>query len=81
MNSYKIKNRRSINQNSIEVAHDATLEQRFISCSQDHTKLKILGISAYYHDSAASLIVNGEIIAAAEEERFSRIKHDHSFPL
>ena len=81
MNSCKIKNRRSINQNSIEVAHDATLEQRFISCSQDHTKLKILGISAYYHDSAASLIVNGEIIAAAEEERFSRIKHDSSFPL
>ena len=41
----------------------------------------ILGISAYYHDSAAALIVNGEIIAAAHEERFTRKKHDPSFPL
>ena len=40
----------------------------------------ILGISAFYHDSAASLIKDGEIIAAAQEERFSRIKHDKSFP-
>ena len=40
----------------------------------------ILGISAFYHDSAACLIRNGEIIAAAQEERFSRIKHDPSFP-
>ncbi len=40
----------------------------------------ILGISAFYHDSAAALIVDGEIIAAAQEERFSRIKHDHGFP-
>jgi len=41
---------------------------------------KILGISAYYHDSAAALISDGEIIAACHEERFSRIKHDSSFP-
>ena len=41
----------------------------------------ILGISAYYHDSAAALIDCGNIIAAAQEERFSRIKHDPSFPL
>jgi carbamoyltransferase len=41
----------------------------------------ILGISAYYHDSAAALIVDGEIIAAAHEERFTRKKHDSSFPL
>jgi len=41
----------------------------------------ILGISAYYHDSAAALIIDGEIIAAAHEERFTRIKHDSSFPL
>jgi len=41
----------------------------------------ILGISAYYHDSAAALIVDGEIIAAAHEERFTRKKHDPSFPL
>jgi carbamoyltransferase len=40
----------------------------------------ILGISAFYHDSAACLIKNGEIIAAAQEERFTRKKHDASFP-
>ena len=40
----------------------------------------ILGISAFYHDSAAALIKNGEIIAAAQEERFTRKKHDESFP-
>jgi carbamoyltransferase len=40
----------------------------------------ILGISAFYHDSAACLIVNGQIIAAAQEERFTRVKHDQSFP-
>ena len=41
---------------------------------------KILGISAFYHDSAAALIVDGNIIAAAQEERFTRKKHDQSFP-
>jgi len=40
----------------------------------------ILGISAYYHDSAAVLLANGEIIAAAAEERFTRQKGDASFP-
>ena len=40
----------------------------------------ILGISAFYHDSAACIIVNGEIIAAAQEERFTRKKHDQSYP-
>ncbi len=40
----------------------------------------ILGISAFYHDSAAALVVNGEIIAAAQEERFSREKHTSKFP-
>jgi carbamoyltransferase len=40
----------------------------------------ILGISAYYHDSAACLIIDGEIIAAAQEERFTRKKHDQNFP-
>ena len=40
----------------------------------------ILGISAYYHDSAACLLLNGEIIAAAQEERFIRKKHDARFP-
>ncbi|WP_449417028.1 carbamoyltransferase family protein [Phormidium nigroviride] len=42
--------------------------------------MNILGISAYYHDSAAALVSNGEIIAAAQEERFSRKKHDARFP-
>jgi len=40
----------------------------------------ILGISAYYHDSAACIVKDGEILAAAQEERFSRKKHDHRFP-
>ena len=40
----------------------------------------ILGISAFYHDSAAALVVDGHIVAAAQEERFSRVKHDASFP-
>jgi len=40
----------------------------------------VLGISAYYHDSAACLVKDGIIIAAAQEERFTRKKHDHSFP-
>ncbi len=42
--------------------------------------MKILGISAYYHDSAAVLIENGNIIAAAQEERFTRVKHDKNYP-
>ncbi|MEL7339727.1 MAG: carbamoyltransferase N-terminal domain-containing protein, partial [Bacteroidota bacterium] len=41
---------------------------------------KILGISAYYHDSAAALLLDGQIVAAAQEERFSRKKHDADFP-
>jgi carbamoyltransferase len=43
-------------------------------------KTSILGLSAYYHDSAAALIQNGEIVAAAQEERFTRKKHDAGFP-
>jgi carbamoyltransferase len=41
----------------------------------------ILGISAFYHDSAAALVVDGEIVAAAQEERFTRKKHDHRVPV
>ncbi|MCH8326664.1 MAG: hypothetical protein IIB83_08950, partial [Bacteroidetes bacterium] len=41
----------------------------------------ILGISAFYHDSAACLIKDGKIIAAAQEERFTRKKHDFGFPI
>ena len=40
----------------------------------------ILGISAYYHDSAAALLIDGRVVSAAQEERFSRRKHDPSFP-
>ena len=40
----------------------------------------ILGISAFYHDSAAALVIDGEIVAAAQEERFTRKKHDYEFP-
>ncbi len=43
--------------------------------------MNILGISAFYHDSAASIIQNGQIIAAAQEERFTRKKHDEGFPV
>ena len=39
-----------------------------------------LGLSAFYHDSAACLTIDGKIVAAAEEERFTEIKHDNSFP-
>ena len=43
--------------------------------------IAILGISAFYHDSAAALVVDGEIVAAAQEERFTRKKHDPSYPV
>lgn len=43
--------------------------------------MKILGISAYYHDSAATLVADGRIVAAAQEERFTRRKHDSSLPV
>jgi carbamoyltransferase len=42
---------------------------------------RILGISAFYHDSAAALVVDGRIVGAAQEERFTRVKHDHRFPI
>ncbi len=42
--------------------------------------MRVLGISCYYHDAAAALIVDGQLVAAAEEERFSRKKHDRNFP-
>lgn len=44
-------------------------------------KKAILGISAFYHDSAAAILVDGQIVAAAQEERFTRKKHDSSFPI
>ena len=42
--------------------------------------MKILGLSAFYHDSAACLIIDGDIVAAAQEEHFTRKKHDAGFP-
>ncbi len=42
--------------------------------------MRVLGISAYYHDSAAALVADGDIVAAAQEERFTRKKHDPGFP-
>ena len=41
----------------------------------------VLGISAFYHDSAAAVVVDGDVVAAAQEERFTRRKHDHAFPI
>ena len=43
--------------------------------------MRILGISAYYHDSAAALLVDGQLVSAAQEERFSRKKNDARFPV
>src|SRR5580693_2885615 len=42
--------------------------------------MHVLGVSCYYHDAAAVLLRDGALVAAAEEERFSRIKHDYGFP-
>ena len=42
---------------------------------------KIIGISAFYHDSSACLVIDGEIIEAVQEERFTRKKHDSVFPI
>src|SRR5687768_910472 len=44
------------------------------------TPRRVLGISAFYHDAAAALVVDGAVVAAAQEERFSRHKHDARFP-
>ena len=48
--------------------------------SRNQTPVNILGISAFYHDSAACLVRDGEVLAAAQEERFTRKKHDSRFP-
>jgi len=42
--------------------------------------MDVLGVSCYFHDSAAALLRDGQLVAAAEEERFTRKKHDHGFP-
>ena len=48
--------------------------------SGSRSPVRILGLSAFYHDSAAALLCDGELIAAAQEERFTRKKHDAAFP-
>lgn len=48
---------------------------------ENNNEMRILGISAFYHDSAAALIVDGKVISAQEEERFTGIKHDQRFPI
>src|SRR6202521_2345185 len=58
------------------------IPMRPLICSgpESNNHLYILGISCYYHDAAAVLLRDGQIVAASEEERFSRIKHDYGFP-
>ena len=51
-----------------------------MSISVPQKSINILGISAYYHDSAAALVEDGRVLAAAQEERFTRRKHDSRFP-
>jgi carbamoyltransferase len=51
------------------------------SITAEDAKVRVLGISCFYHDSAACIIEDGKVIAAAQEERFTRVKHDKSFPL
>lgn len=55
--------------------------QKYRQEEEERLFMNILGISAFYHDSAACLVQDGKIAAAAQEERFTRKKHDHSFPL
>ncbi len=52
-----------------------------MTATSRETRRAILGISAFYHDSAAAVLVDGKIVAAAQEERFTRKKHDSSFPI
>ncbi len=75
---------RKVSEEVIEFSVDLTtwrkLSNRFFQIGFYNLNMNILGISAYYHDSAAALIRSGEIIAAAQEERFTRKKHDARFP-
>ncbi|MBL4653184.1 MAG: hypothetical protein JKY53_10035 [Flavobacteriales bacterium] len=64
-----------------ELGELVNLKERHQSSSTEKNKnIWVLGLSCFYHDSAASLIKNGKIIAAAQEERFTRVKHDKVFP-
>ena len=59
---------------------EARSPHSFTPSFNDRRRMRILGISAFYHDSAAALVRDGEIVAAAQEERFTRKKHDSRFP-
>ena len=69
----------TISRESYLVAKTTTITTISVPTSMSKSQ-SILGISAYYHDSAAAVVCDGKIIAAAQEERFSRKKHDASFP-
>ncbi len=61
------------------ISHDRIIDEP--DCHAETSGERILGISAYYHDSAAAIVVDGLVLAAAQEERFTRKKHDADFPL
>ena len=70
----------------MEIYQQASKSRRIsLTPTQNHSneigQSMILGISSHYHDSAAALVANGNVLAAAQEERFTRIKHDPSFPI
>src|SRR5207253_10791620 len=71
----RARSRRSSIRSSEAIPEHAAASQRGAA-----VPTRILGVSAYYHDSAACLVADGEIVAAAQEERFTRKKHDASFP-
>ena len=58
-----------------------SINQEEIANMTKNNKNIIIGISAFYHDSSASLIIDGNIIAAVQEERFTRVKNDSNFPI
>jgi len=81
----KLRNTPKINFSNIEYDFIIGFPQVYFSSScprlvYESSCMNILGISAFYHDSAAALLHDGEIIAAAQEERFTRKKHDNQFP-
>src|SRR5436309_3822016 len=64
----------------MNLLRDELLESYRVISASDSSSTPILGISAFYHDSAAALVIDGEIVAAAQEKRFTRNKHDPGFP-
>src|SRR5215475_13877129 len=68
-----------VNQTEVEISPELS-RQHCISLRRKSEQLNIVGISAGYHDSACCLLQDGVLTAAAQEERFSRVKHDKAFP-